>query len=54
MQKGLEFGTKIANNAAKTKDLISTAALLTAVATKTRNGGRRKEGDLERNDNVIP
>jgi hypothetical protein len=54
MERGLEFGTKITNNIAKTKDLISTTALLTAIATKTTNGGRRKEGDLERIDNVIP
>jgi hypothetical protein len=54
MQRGLGFGTKITNNTAKTKNLISTTAVLTAVATKTTNGGRRIGGDLERNDNVIP
>ena len=54
MQRGLEFGTKITNRTAKTKNLISTTALLRAIVTKTTNGGRRKEGDLERNDNVIP
>jgi hypothetical protein len=41
MQRGLGFRTKIPNNKAKTKNLISTTALLTAVATKTTNEGRR-------------
>ena len=54
MQRRLGFGTKITNNKTKTKNLISTTALLTAIVAKTTNGGRRKEGDLERNDNVIP
>jgi hypothetical protein len=45
MQRGLAFRRKITNNAAKTKDLISTTALTAIVTRSATNGGRRKECD---------
>jgi hypothetical protein len=41
MQRGLGCRTKIPNNTAKTKNLITATALLTAVATNATNWVRR-------------